>query len=195
MHSTFLILTVLQGFISQFIGIYAIFKGTYKPQRMTRFIYLLMSALFIATLIAQGSTDALFLAVMNGLGTLCIFLLSFKYGVGGTNKLDIVTFFGFLISLIAWKLTSNPTVGLYLSILTDLIGFIPTIEKTWRQPHTEDWRFYFSDILAGGFSTLSVRSYSLANLAFPLYIFFLNGFAVMLILIRGKAVRTTTPND
>ena len=140
---------------------------------MTRFIYLLLTFIFIGTLYIQGSTDALFLATMQGIGTIIIFILSFKYGIGGTNKLDFITLIGFAISLIAWKMTSNPTVGLYLSILTDCIGFIPTIEKTWRLPHTEDWRFYFSDVLAGLFSVLSISSLTLPNLAYPLYIFLL----------------------
>ncbi len=188
MQSFFIILTVIQGFISQCIGVYAIVRGGYRPQRMTRFIYLLLTFIFIGSLYAQGSTDALFLATMQGIGTIIIFILSFKYGIGGTSKLDFITLIGFAISLIAWKTTSNPTIGLYLSILTDCIGFIPTIEKTWRLPHTEDWRFYFSDVLAGLFSVLSIGVFTLPNLAYPLYIFLLNFIAVILILVRGTVV-------
>jgi len=186
MSSIFTLLTIIQGFISQSIGVYAILKGGYRPQRMTRFIYLLMNVLFIGTLFAQGSYGALALATMQAIGTVVIFLLSLKFGIGGTNRLDFVTFAGFVISLIAWKITSNPTLALYLSILTDSIGFIPTIEKTWRMPETEDWRFYFSDVLAGLFSMLALTRLNIEDLAFPLYIFVLNALAVVMIVGRGK---------
>lgn len=190
MSNFFFSLTIIQGVISQSIGVYAILKGNYKPQRMTRFIYLLMNVLFIGTLYAQGSYGALALATMQGIGTVIIFALSLKYGMGGTNKLDIVTFIGFLVSLIVWKITSNPTLALYLSILTDCIGFIPTIEKTWRMPETEDWRFYFSDVLAGFFSMLAVTRMTIEDIAFPLYIFILNALSVIMIVGRGKILHT-----
>lgn len=189
MHSFFLIATFFQGFISQSIGIYAILKGGYKPARMTRFIYLLMTLLIIGVLFAQGSYDALILACVQGIGTIIIFALSLKYGMGGTSKLDKVTLAGFLISLVVWKITSNPTLALYLSILTDLIGFVPTFAKTWNFPDTEDWRFYFSDVLAGLFSLLSLTILTIENIVFPLYIFALNLFAVILILGRKKVLK------
>jgi hypothetical protein len=188
MHSFFILLTVIQGFISQSIGIFAVLKGSYKPQRMTRLIYLLMSILIVGALFLQGSQDAIFLAIAQGIGTALLFLLSLKYGVGGTTKLDFATLISFIIILIIWKLTNDPVLALFLSILTDLIGFIPTAEKTWRLPHTEEWKFYFSDVLASTFSLLSLSNFSLGNVAFPIYIFILNLSGVVLILGRRKAL-------
>lgn len=159
---------------------------------MTRFMYLLMSLLFIGTLFAQGSTDAIYLAAAQGSGTILVFLLSLKYGMGGTTKLDIITFIGFAVSLLVWKITSNPALALILSIVTDSIAFIPTVEKTWRLPQTEEWRFYFSDVLAAGFSLLSLTNLAWGNVAFPLYIFLLNLGGVLLILGRRKMLARTT---
>lgn len=188
MHQVFAVLSSVQGFVTLGVGVYAVFKSGYKPQRMTRFIYVLMTLMFVSTLASQGSWDALYLAGTQAIGTILFFILSLKYGMGGMNRLDLFTFFGFLVSLVVWKMTSNPTLALYLAILTEAIGFIPTIEKTWRMPWTEDWRFYFSDVLAGAFSILSVSVVSLENYAFPLYIFLLNLLAMILIIWRGKVV-------
>jgi hypothetical protein len=184
----FFILSVLVGFVSQGIGIYSIFKGIYKPQRMTRFLYFLMNLIFIGTLIAQVSWGALGLVGAQTVGSIIILLLSIKHGMGGTSRSDIVVLIGATISFAAWQLTSNPTLGLILSIITDLIAFFPTYLKIWSNPETEDWRFYTSDVFAGTFSLLALRRYMLGDFAFPAYLLLLNLSGVILILLRAKAL-------
>jgi hypothetical protein len=63
-----------------------------------------------------------------------------------------------LVSLVVWKMTSNPTLALYLAILTEAIGFIPTIEKPGEclGPGLE---FYFQ-MSWGLFSVLSVSVFA-----------------------------------
>ncbi|MDD3156124.1 MAG: hypothetical protein PHP14_01580 [Candidatus Pacebacteria bacterium] len=41
------------------IGFVSILKGKFRPQRMTRFLLLLISLLFVGTLLAQGDTNAI----------------------------------------------------------------------------------------------------------------------------------------
>lgn len=185
----FLTLSIIQGLFGQIIGIISILKGSFKPQRMTRFLYFLMNFLFVGTLIAQGSWDALGLAGAQFIGNAIIFFLSFKHGMGGTNKSDFVTLAGAVITFIVWQTTSNPTLALMMSIATDYIAFIPSYLKIWVKPETEDWRFYASDIFSSTFSFLSLRSYGLGNIAYPIYIFIINSSSTALILLRGKALR------
>ncbi len=195
MQQTFFYLSIIQGFISQAIGIYAIFKGTYKPQRTTRLIYFLMNILFIGTLIAQGSWDALGFAFAQNLGGAVIFFLSFKYGVGGYSKVDIITLIGAFISGSTWVLTKNPTLALLMAITTDSIAFMPTLIKIFKFPKTEDWRFYFSDVIGTTFSLLSLKRFNLGDLAYPSYVFLLNVVGTILILWRSKKQkRELNPN-
>lgn len=189
MTTFFFYLSIIMGFVGQGIGIYSIFKGIYKPQRMTRFIYFLMSIIFIGTLIAQKSWDALGFALAQNIGGFIIFLLSFKYGMGGYQKIDFVTLFGALISGIIWITTSNPTLALLFGILTDSIAFVPTLIKTFKLPHTEDWRFYLSDVFASTFSFLSLKTFRVGDLAYPVYIFVLNLVVTMLIIVRRKQIK------
>lgn len=182
----FLIISTIIGLITPLIGIRAIFKGEYKPQRMTRLIFLIISLLFVSTLFAQGDTVAIVLAVIQLITSITIFTLSFKYGMGGYSKTDLLVFICAMITLVVWKTTENPTSALYTSILTDTIGFSPTIIKSFKNPFTEDPKFYLSDTIAGFLNILALKSYMLSELAFPLYIFLVNGLVLGILLIRGR---------
>lgn len=185
----FLILSTVLGFVTQIIGIVSILNGSFKPQRMTRFLYFLMNFLFVGTIIAQESWGALGLAGAQFIGNAIIFFLSIKYGMGGTTKSDFVVLGGAIISGIVWKITDDPTLALIMSITTDFIAFVPSYIKIWKHPETENWLFYCSDIFAGGFSILALASYSMGDLAFPLYIFVLNLTTTILILVRTEMIR------
>lgn len=182
----FLIISVIFGFISPAIGIYSIVKGEFRPQRMTRFLIFLLGLLFVGTLLAQGDKNSIFIAVTQLIGSTIILLLSIKKGIGGYGKFDILIFCMAMASLAVWKTTNNPTLGLIMSIFTDLMAMTPTLIKTWKLPHTEEWKFYMSDVMASLFSILSISLFSIENLAFPLYIFIINTVSVVMILGRKR---------
>ena len=185
----FLISSIISSFVTPFIGIRAIFRGEYKPQRMTRFIVWFVTLLFVGTLFAQGDRNGIFIALVQLLSTSAIFFLSFKYGMGGTSKTDFIVLALAILAIYVWKTTANPTLALYMSILADFIGFLPTLVKCYVKPYTEDWKFYTSDIIAGGLNLLSVSSFLLKDFAFPLYIFLINVIPTALILFGRMAQR------
>lgn len=91
-----------------------------------------------------------------------------------------------MISLIVWQTTNDAALGLYMSIFTDIIGFSPTIIKSVKQPFTEDPKFYASDMFAGFFGLLSLKSYMLFDAAFPLYLFVINFIVVAILYIKRR---------
>lgn len=168
------------------IGFVSILKGKFRPQRMTRFLLLLISLLFVGTLLAQGDTNAIWLALATFTGTLSIFILSIKRGIGGSSKLDITVFLMVIVSLAVWYTTKNPVLGLTMSIVTDFIAFSPTLIKAWVLPETEEWRFYVMDVISSFLIILSLSTITLGNAIFPIYIFLINLLVTIVILIRGK---------
>ena len=188
LKDVFLIISTIAALTSPVIGIYSIVRGDFRPQRMTRFLIFLISLLFVGTLLAQNDKNGIFIAVPQLIGGFIIFLLSIKKGIGGTGKMDIVVFIMAILSLIIWQTTKNPVLGLIMSVVTDLIAFSPTLIKTWKLPHTEEWKFYMSDVVASVFSILSIKSFSFGNLIFPIYILLINTTSVLMINLRKKAL-------
>jgi hypothetical protein len=181
MKELFLAISVIIGLITPIVSIVSILQNKFRPQRTTYFLVLLINCLFVGTLISQHDRNGLFTALVELFGCGIIFILSIKKGMGGTTRFDIFIVILALISLTVWQLTQDPLLGLIMSIITDVIGFIPTYIKTWKYPKTEDWRISGLTVLAVIFVCLSIEDYNLATLLFPLYILFLNGSLVLII--------------
>ena len=187
MPNIFLILSSIVGLLTPIIGIRSILKGEFKPQRTTRFILLILTSIFVASLYAQGDKSSIYLALLQWGGGVAIFVLSLKYGVGGKDKLDFVVLGLAILAVVIWKVTDNPTLALYMSLLADFIGILPTLIKSYKSPETEDPKFYFSDVLAGLFSILALKTFAFSELVFPAYIFFINLLCVVLILLGRRS--------
>lgn len=188
MSELFLLLPTVFALVTPIVGIRAVFKGEYKPQRITKFIFLFITSLFVATLFAQGERNGIILAIVQWLGSMIFFVLSIKYGMGGNTKSDYFVLVMALFAILIWKTTGNPTLALYMSILADFVGFLPTLIKAFSLPYTEDPKYYASDVIAGFFSLISLKSVLLQDLAFPLYIFLVNFLCMGLVLI-GRRVK------
>jgi len=185
----FLIISTIAAIASPVIGIHSILKGDFHPQRMTRLLIFLISLLFVGTLFAQNDKNGIYIAGTQLFGSAIIFILSLKRGIGGKSRMDLVVFIMAMFSLVIWQTTSNPVLGLTMSIVTDLIAFFPTLIKTWKLPHTEEWKFYMSDVLASTFNILSIKNYSYGSLIFPIYIFLINSTSVLMINLRKRYLK------
>lgn len=182
--------STLVALITPFIGVMAILKGEFKPQRTTRALVFLTMSIFLGSLIAQEDRSGIYFATVQFILTAIIFILSLKYGVGGTSRTDIIVFICAMATLFAWKTTDNAILALYLSILTDIIAISPTLVKSFKNPETEEWKFYFSDTIAALLTLIAVEEVKPNVIAFPLYIFLINGLLALIIFIGRNKLRS-----
>jgi len=164
----------------------SILKGEAKPHRVTRFILLLITSLTTASLFTQNDQVAIWLAAASTLQAIWLFILSFRYGMGGWAKVDIFCLIIALLGIISWQLSQNSLFGLYLAILADFIGMVPTLIKTYKFPETEFWLFNLMDTIAAGLSLLALSNFILKEYSYPLYIMLIN--LVMVLLIERKVI-------
>lgn len=182
----------LFGFISGFFAtiefipyIRDILRGKTKPQRTTFFIYAILNTISFSSQLAKGATNSLWLPFVFFIGTLTVFILSIKNGVGGFQKKDFVALFIAAVGLIAWYFTKEAAIALYLVILVDAAGTSLTIEKAYKNPESETIITWVLSSLAGLLALLSVGSLNPVLISFPLFIFFIDGAVVMAVLL-GK---------
>lgn len=187
MTQIFLIISSVFALITSIFGIYFIFKGEYKPQRMTRTISVIINTIFVLSLFFGGDKSAIYLAMGGWISSIIIFILAFKYGIGGKSKFDFLVLGLSITSIIIWKITDNPIIALYFSIFAGFFGMIPTVFKSYMQQYTENPIFYASDIIASFFSCLAVfslgQSSDLAKISYPLYILIINLLCFILIIL------------
>ena len=184
------------GLMTPLVGIIAIFKGTYKPQRITRFVSIIVNTIsFSSLLILQSSS--IWLAIPQFLGSLAFFVLCFRYGIGGQTKRDWVVF-GLALALIIFRLSGvDAQIGLLLAIGISALGNSVSAIKCYKQPYTESELFYFTDVVSAIFSLLAiflVGEFGFWILLYPMYILLNNAICFGLIeLGRRKKLETKNP--
>lgn len=167
-------------------------KGKTKPHRMAEFIYAVLDSIAFASQLAKGATWSV---ILPGVGTaemLTGFLLSLKYGMGGTSKKDIGALTLASLGLILWYFTRQPLIALFIVIGIDLISTSLVVIKTYSHPHTETLLSWFLSCLAGLFAAAAVGHWSFTLQIYPLVVAIGNGAICATILLRRNKV---PPND
>ncbi len=163
------------GYISGFfegVGalpyLYSIIRKETKPSRTTWFIWSAVSIILFLTYYLSGARETLWQPGIAVLFNLIFAILSLKYGVGGTSKLDIFCFVGAAVSLILWFFTRNPIVGMTIIVIVAIIGSIPTILKAYKNPESEDkitWLLWSAGAILNLFA---IKSWTYAIIFYPI---------------------------
>jgi hypothetical protein len=109
------------------------------------------------------------------------------------GKRDIVladTFFFILafISLALWLVAKQPILSAILATITDVLGFAPTIRKTWNNPHSETLSFYLANTVRFGIAMIALERYTLVTALYPLTWLFANGLFALMLIVRRKVI-------
>ncbi|MFZ2025122.1 MAG: hypothetical protein WAV51_02495 [Microgenomates group bacterium] len=162
-----------------------IFRKTTKPQRSTWFIYSVLGGISFFSQFAKGATFSLWLTGIDTLSVILIFFLSLWFGVGGFSKKDYHTLLAAAAGLIAWYLTQEAAIALYLVIGIDALGTYLTVEKAYQDPGSETSSAWLLIAIGGIFSMFSVGKFDIVLLSYPFYIFLANATVVLAIAL-GK---------
>lgn len=158
-----------------------------KPQRATWFIWMVLLTIAFFAQLSKGGTWSLIATGVDWLGVFIIFILSIKYGIGGTSKLDKMALVGAGIGLIIWYFTKEPLFALIITIFIDFIAAMLTVIKTYRQPETETFIAYMICGTGGLLGAFAVGEFNLSLLLFPIWICICNyGIGMTIILGRKR---------
>ena len=194
MRNIILIIGTILPLISSAVYVHAIFVKNVRPQRMTRLLMMIISALSFAALAAARDKPGALLALTSFLPAVVLWILSFKRGMGGSDPLDYVCLAFCCIGLVLWLASGDSFFGLVLSVAADLIACVPSLVKTARLPHTENASYYFIDTLAGCVIAL-VAAPTFSGLLYPLYLAAINGVFVLVIIWPRRTEAPVADND
>lgn len=166
-----------------------IIKRKSKPNRVTWLIWSILGTVLCFTSFELSDYDwmTICVPVVYMIGPSIVAALSFWYGEGGTSKFDIFCFACAFIGLGLWLLLDMVVFALWLSVLIDGIGALPTIRKSFTKPESESFMGWSAFCLANAlnFAVMLNRfdgSESIHSLVYPLYLFLISAIilAVML---------------
>jgi len=166
-----------------------IFKGTTKPHSYSWIIWTILQT---AGVIAMASAGAGWGIASLSIGAiLCgfIFILSFFYGTHNIKTFDTICLIGALIAIVIYFFLHSAILSIIIVTITDLVGFLPTIRKSYEEPETETSLTY---ILSSISSILAIGALTIFNFTTSLYLLSLvlsNGICAIIIITRKKSLK------
>lgn len=150
----------------------SILRGATRPHVFSWVIWGITTIIvFFAQLDAEGGVGAWPTGVS---GSLTIFIAGLAYWKRADitiTRLDWLFFAAALLSLPVWYFTSDPLWTVVILTTVDLLGFGPTVRKTYAEPWSESQVFYGMFVARNFFSILALERYSLTTLLFPAAMF------------------------
>lgn len=191
MSNPYFIIGIVSGLISFVAYIsYNIltYKGGVQPHRVTWWVWTIVAGVTLASYYSSSVTAAvLWLPCAYFLGRFITALVSIKKGVGGWTLFDRWCILLVAISLIMWWLFNSPKIALYLSIVIDFIGVLPTIKKTILAHVTEKfipWSIFLIGSIVNLFAITQWNSF--VAISYPIYVLLVNAIMVGLVVIMRK---------
>ncbi len=168
MKIAFAIIAALLAFVGNISYLRDTLKGRVHPHPYTWFIWSIVSmTTFFGGVVKGAGIGALPTGIAEGF-TVIIFLLSLKGLFSGRVKTIKATDHYFLaialLGLIPWMLTKDPTISVVIVVLIDIVAFIPTIQKTWRSPATEQPLLYEMNVARHILTLFSLQAYNIATI-------------------------------
>lgn len=162
--------------------------GSTRPHRASWFIWSVLASISFWSLLYEGAGVSLFFTGAQAGCTSVIFLLSLKCGQGRwITKADGLVLCAASVGLVAWALTDTAIYALALSITISLMGGSLTVLKAYRTPRSETLATWGMSFLASCAAIAAVQAWDPLRLAYPLYLFALNGAIVLAVLAGRRA--------
>ena len=171
--------------------------GRTQPQRASWLIWSVLGSIAFLSQVYEEAGSSLWFAGVQVGGTIAVFLLSIRRGVGGfADGKDCLVLTYAAAGLVLWYATENAAYALAITIGISLLGGAVTVAKAYRAPESETVSTWFLSFVASCCAILAVGAVDWVLLAYPLYLFTLNGAivgAVMLGRLRDAAVVEALP--
>lgn len=181
---------VLVGAFVQLVGVLLyikeIFHGTTKPNQVTWLMWSVAPLIGSIAAFSNGVTWAVIPVFMAGLSPFLVFLASFlsKQSYWKLNGFDYLCGLFSILALILWGVTGEPLLAILFAIISDAFAAIPTILKSWNHPESESSSTYIASLFGVLTTFLALNTFSLSELAFPIYLILLN-LSILWAIYRG----------
>lgn len=135
-------------------------KKKTKPNIVTWIIWSVLIGIGAAALYASNEFNAALLLTGDFIATFAVVIVGLKYGTAKLDRFDFICFIGAVVGLVLWLVFNSPLIAIVATILIDLIGTIPTVRHSYRNPEEETWITFALGVVATIFTLLSLPNYT-----------------------------------
>ncbi len=143
---------------------------------------------FLAQLEDNGGVGAWPIGV-SGVITLFVAALSyFKRADISITKTDWLFFIAAMSALPFWYFTSNPLWAVIILTVVDILGFGPTVRKSYGQPHSESLLFFALFAARNFIVILALENHSITTVLFPAAVGITCSALILMLIYRRKVL-------
>lgn len=186
MKETIAIIAAIIAVVGNVPYLLDIIRKRVQPHPYTWLVWTVVSGVMVFGQIAKGAGIGVLPTAASELFTITIFILSLRYGFRNIKKIDTYFLLIALLGLIPWALTKDPTVSVVIVVGIDLVAFVPTLRKTWRQPKTETPVLYGMNVLRHVLTLFSLQAYNVATMLHSVTMIVTNTMMTSFILFKKQ---------
>ena len=162
------LIAVLLTFVGYAPYIRDIIKGKTHPHAYSWFVWGMITISIFAIQANGGAGPGAYITLAAGTVSFIVFGLGLKYGKQDITKTDTLFFVSALVATGIWLFADAPLLSMILLITIDrLLGFAPTIRKSWNKPYSETLAMYQVGAFRHGLSILALQTYSVVTSTIP----------------------------
>mgnify|MGYP001016997074 CR=1 FL=1 len=187
LKALFGLIAVILTFVGYIPYIKDTIKGKTTPHVYTWFIWGLVTAIAFGLQLSAVAGPGAYTTLAAAIVCFIIFGFGMRQGDKNISKSDTFFFLLSLVALILWLFADQPVLSVILLSTIDMLGFIPTIRKSWHKPHEETLISYVINTIRFCLALAALSHYTIVTALYPLTWVLANGmFSIYLVSRRGK---------
>lgn len=160
-----------------------------RPNVVSWFTWTLLITVGAFAALAANETKTAVITFGDAIQVGFILLLGLRFGFAKFSRFDGVCQAGAIAGLILWFIFDSPTTAIIITILIDFIAALPTYRHSWLRPGEETWQTFFLSGIGAAVGLASLTSFTVASLAYPLYLLLLGVTLSATIVVSRKKKR------
>jgi len=161
--------------------------GRTKPHIYSWFVWGIVTLIAFALQVSDFAGIGSLVTLAAGLMCFIVIALGVVYkSKVKITRIDTIFLILSLIALVLWLFVKEPVLSAILVAIIGLLGFVPTIRKSWNNPYSETLSFYLLNTLRFLLNVFSLRHYSIITALYPITWLMINGLFAFTLVVRRK---------
>lgn len=180
---------VLITFVAFYPYLRGVLQNSIRPHVFSWVIWATTTlVVFLAQVQSHGGVGAWSIGLSGIISAVIAVLAYLKRSDVSITRLDWLFFISAIASLPLWYFTSDSMWAVIVLTAVDILGFGPTLRKTYYSPHSESLLFFSLFAVRNSLVILALESYSVATVLFPAAVAVACVFVMIQIVVRRGVV-------
>ncbi|MEJ0063666.1 MAG: hypothetical protein WDO70_10850 [Alphaproteobacteria bacterium] len=165
-----------------------IFRRLVEPHAISWFIWALTMGITWAAQYVSGGGAGSWSSGFYALSNLCVAILGVKYGKRNITRGDWLTLAVACMALPLWWATKDPFWSIVLITSIDILGFYPTLRKSWFRPFHESLMIFIPPVFVYILAVFALEAVNPTTALMPVAMILAHTAGAGIIIYRRRVV-------